>query len=231
MITSYSELPIGKYFAILKVAETEPEELRRNPAILSVLTGQSVDELEELPISTFSGMMRSAGFLVTPPKPGRTRRMYQCGPFSLLPTLDYKRVTTAQYIDFQTFSRDVKDDAQRIVMVLSCLLVPSGHKYCDGYSPEEVQTAIRDHMSVEDAVSLYAFFLRRFVQSTHRLLTSSERMLRRLPRTPKTAGLRAELEATKRKTKELFSSANGGGLPTWTMFQRLSGILGTRYGK
>ena len=128
MIQDYKSLPIGMYLNILAVADNEPVEEMRNPQILSMLTGKSVSELEALPIIDFAALMRRASFLTVPPKPQKARKTYVCGPFELRPVLDYKKITTAQYIDFQTFTKTLSQGEPRMVEILSCFLVPVGHK-------------------------------------------------------------------------------------------------------
>ena len=221
MITNYKNLPIGKYLQILAVTENEPDENQRNPTILSILDGRSVPELENLPILAFAGMMRSAAFLLTPPAPGKTRKTYVCGGFELRPVLDYKRITTAQYVDFQEVLK-TEGDAPNVVEVLSCMLVPAGHDYCDGYDPSEVRAAIREHMNTEDAVSLYSFFFERLLRLTRRLATYSTKALKRLQRPGMEPMVR---EATAMLNRIPLPTA-GDGLPMLTRFRRLSATLG-----
>lgn len=226
MITSYKDLPIGKYLQILAVTETEPDEARRNPAILSILDGRPVEVLEDLPLMEFAGLMHRAGFLVEPPKPEKARKSYVCGQFELVPVLDFKKITTAQYIDFQTFAA-AKGDAPRVVEILSCLLVPKGSRYCDGYDAPEVQAAIRENMSTADAASLYSFFIERLLHLMRPLATFSKRMARRLPRERRVEILTELKTLTSPETLE----AVGDGLRMLTPFQRLSETLGTPSGR
>lgn len=227
MITSYKDLPIGKYLQILAATETEPDEARRNPVILSILDGRSVEELEDSSIVEFAKLMRRAAFLVEPPKAQKTRKTYECGPFSLSPVVDYKKITTAQYIDFQTFAT-MEGKELRLVEVLSCLMVPAGHKYCDGYDPADVQAAIRENMSTEDVVSLYGFFIERLLRSTRRLAIFSKRMARLIPKTPK---MKETLSQLMSLTRPETLQAVGDGLQMLMPFQRLSVILGMPSGE
>lgn len=223
MITSYKQLPIGAYLQILSVTETEPDETMRNPAILSILDGRSVAELEDLPIMEFARLMHQTSFLLTPPAPGKTRKTYECGAFTLSPVLDYKKITTAQYVDFQEVIK-AGGDTPAIPEVLSCMLVPVGHRYCDGYDAAEVRATIRERMSTEDAVSLYSFFFGRFALLTRRLQTYSKKALKRLPKHPETA---AKVTEAQTMLKQMPFPTDGDGLQTLTRFQRLSAILGT----
>ena len=223
MIDSYDKLPVGKYLDCLAVAKDYDGE-DRNLRLLSILSGKSLDELMDRPFVEVGADMKRAAFLAAEPVPGRTRKTYRLGPFELVPTLDYKRITTAQYVDFQGFTKDPGEDG-RVVEVLSCFLVPRGHGYCDGYDPAGVQDAIRGHLSVTDAVSLYAFFFERYRRSMRLTLTSSARVLKRLPETEGTARLR-----TVWTTLATASRIDGDGSRTWTPFRRLSGLIGTQSG-
>lgn len=228
MIKDYKTLPIGKYLQILAVSEGEPVEERRNPKILSILDGRTVEELENIQLVEFAGMMRQAVFLLAPPKAQRTRKTYECGTFRLRPVLDYKKITTAQYVDFQGFSKEPGEDGgPRVVEVLSCFLVPDGHKYCDGYEPGEVQEAIREHMSVEDAMSLYSFFIGRLLHLMRRSVTFLKQTARRLPETPETVTLKAQAKALTATDLQTV----GDGLLTLTPFLKLSAILGMPSGE
>ncbi len=223
MIKNYNDLSIGKYLQILSVTESEPLEEMRNPAILSILDGRSVPELEDLPIVEFSRLMRGGAFLLTPPQPGKTRKTYVCGPFELAPVLDYKKITTAQYVDFQEMLKNA-GDTPAIVEVLSCLLVPVGHKYCRDYDPGEVRAAIREHMSTTDAISLYSFFFERLLLLMRRLATSLRKALRRLPKRTETEPMVTEALT---KLSQIPLQDSGDGSLMLTRFQRLSETLGT----
>ena len=119
------------------------------------------------------------------------------------PTKDFRHIITAQYIDYLSF---VKDAERNVPQILSCFLVPKGCKYNEGYDIVEVQQAIRDCMSVADALALAAFFLRRYVDSIKVSLTFSRRLLRRLKGKEKER-LEERLEALKGLTR------SGDGLP------------------
>lgn len=229
MITNYKDLPIGKYLQILAVTEAEPDEYRRNPAIVSILDGRSVEDLEAAPLVEFAALMRRAAFLTEPPKAQKARKKYECGPFSLVPVLDFKKITTAQYVDFQTFAgMEQADGVPPMVDILSCLMVPEGHKYCDGYDPAEVQAAIREHLSTEDVVSLYSFFIGRLLTLTRRLATFSTRLARL---TPEGSVAREKAERLRKMTGREALRSVGDGLRMSMPFQRLSAILGMPSGK
>lgn len=202
MITSYNSLTVGKYEALLRArADHEGDTNELNLHVLSILTDMTVDQLLDLKVPEFRAMMDRAGFLCTAPRPSEVARQYRFGDLVLVPVTDVRKMTAAQYIDFQNFSNAGEG---RQAELLSCFLVPKGMKYNDGYDILEVQQAIRDFMPVTVALGLLAFFLRRLHRSTISTLRSS---VKKMPKNKQTA-------ETIRMTNRLISSLQSGdGLP------------------
>lgn len=202
MITNYNSLTVGKYEALLRArADHEGDTNELNLHVLSILSDMTVDELLDLKVPEFRAMMDRAGFLCTAPRPSEVARQYRFGDLTLVPVTDVRKMTAAQYIDFQNFSNAGEG---RQAELLSCFLVPKGMKYNDGYDILEVQQAIRDFMPVTVALGLLAFFLRRLHRSTISILRSS---VKRMPKNPQTT---QAIQATNRLIRSL---QNGDGLP------------------
>lgn len=190
IIDSFAALPLGTYLDILAVnADGDRDEVDRQAATLALLTGASERDILNLPIAEYSELAAAARFLGEQPAiPQRIASSYVCGSFRLKPTADLRKVTAAQYIDFQTFA---PEGEARFVELLSVFLVPEGKAYNDGYDVLEVQAAIRADLPVLDALALSAFFLRRFARSMRATETSLYRLAKR-ERNPKR---RAKMEA------------------------------------
>lgn len=174
-IDNYRDLPLGKYEEIIKANDIE-NDIDRQVAVLAILTGLSERELLNLPIAEYSALAAKTAYLQTPvPKVSRPASRYTAGKFTLIPTTDLRKITAAQYIDFQTLA---PQGDKHIVEILSCFLVPEGCKYNDGYDIIEVQTAIREDLSVMDALCLSAFFLKKYAALTRSTRISLEKALR-----------------------------------------------------
>lgn len=164
IIDSYNRLPIGKYQEILEVTHNESlEEIDKQTQILSILTGVAEEEILHLPIGEYKELVAKAAFL----EPEnityhQVPKKYILGGMELYPVRDFRRLETAQYIDFQTYAQDLD---KYLVEYLSVILVPKGHRYNEGYDIIEVQKAIREEMPISDGVSLVAFFLTLFRKS------------------------------------------------------------------
>lgn len=224
-IDTYGRLPLGTYWQILQICKDEGrDELVRQVAIISLLSGLTEDEVLDLPLSEYSSMAARMRFLEeSPATDGKPRKSYSVDGWTLIPVADARRMTAAQYIDFQSFA---KQGAEGVPGLLSCLLVPEGRCYGHGYDPAEIQTAVRDHMSVEDALRLQAFFLASCRRSMADTLSSSVVRVLDLRRP---ARLKAALLRRMWRTRRALLQ-NGAGSRGWTRSARPAAAAGRRSG-
>lgn len=206
IIDNYRKLPIGKYNEIVKLCETEMDEVDRKVKIVGILTGLTDDEVLALPLTDFTECCAKAKFIDLPcPETliPSVSKSYPVGGFNLVPVTDMRKVTTAQYIDFLSFS---KDKEHNIVEMLSCFLVPKGMDYNEGYDILDVHNAIKEEMSVAEVLALLAFFFGSWTRSLHSTLSYSERMARRVKDKEKR-------QMMMERIAELRSTISGGGSP------------------
>lgn len=209
IIQSYKDLSIGDYQDILLLCKDDAlEELDRQVKILSILTKVDEGTLLDLPIQEFKRLTAKMGFLEKelPNRVSRLANSYRIGKFELIPVTDMRKVTTAQYIDFQSFHQAGFEE--HFVEILSCLLVPKGKKYAQEYDIIEVQDAIRKHLNVHDAASLYAFFIFSCRESIRDMLIFSLQETKKIK----------ETEKRERITEQILSQlnllqTNGDGSP------------------
>lgn len=163
MIDSYDKLPLGDYLRIIEISgRSYDEDIERQLDILSILTGKSADELGDLYLPDYKDLVARSSFLEQECNLPDLKETYKVGDFELEYIKDYAKLTTAQYVDFQTF---LAAGTSKLVETLSCLLVPKGHKYNRDYDVLEVQKALRENLMVADALALGAFFLELYVTS------------------------------------------------------------------
>lgn len=212
MIDSFDKLPLGLYLE-LRAIPKDIDETDRTVAVIAILTGQTERDVLNAPIADFREWAARAAFLDQEPPTFRRRvaDAYHLGGFELVPTTDLRKVTTAQYIDFQGFA---PEGEARLPELLSVFLVPRGHKYGDGYDPVDVQQAIRDGMSVTDVLTLAAFFLTSYAK----LIRASRSFLARLARTEKDKAKRERIRTRLQTLETLLETLRlaGDGSPTWT---------------
>ena len=158
MINDYKKLPIGKWLEIRDVQRDEAieDKYTKTVAILSILSDIPEEELYDMKLEDFSKMTGEMAFLMkeVPQVPVCDR--YKLGEYNLVLVRDLKELTASQFIDYQTF---IKDTDKYIVELLSIFLIPKGKKYCKDYDIVDVQKAIRENLSIADAMSVSAFFL------------------------------------------------------------------------
>lgn len=209
IIDSFAALPVGVWLQILAVNKDDTrDEVDKQVGTLALLTGRTERELLNIPIAEYSALARKADFLASvPERLPRAARSYKAGAFTLRAQTDLNKITAAQYIDFQTFA---PEGEARLVELLSVALVPDGCDYNDGtYDLGAVQDAIREGISVEQALSLTAFFLGKFAA----LIVSTRRSLTRMARTERNperrARMRERLADLERAAETLLAAGDG----------------------
>ena len=207
MIDSYKSLPIGDYQKILALCKDDGlEELDRQVKILSILTGIGEDEILDLPIQEFKVMTSRMGFLERdlPTEVTRLEESYRIGRFDLVPVIDMRKISTAQYIDFQSFHQ--AGCKEHFVEILSCILIPKGRKYNQDYDIIEVQDAIRRDLNVHDGASIYAFFMFSCRESIKDILTFSLQETKKIKDKAKKEKIQEQI---RRQMRRLVTSGDG----------------------
>lgn len=164
MIDSYNSMPLGIYQKLVEVAKDkslDPDE--QKTAIVSVLSGKSVEELERMLFAEFRTYADKAGFVLEQPKPSRLKKTYKVGEFTCRLERSAKSLTWGQLKDFKELVKHYNEHPE---WVLSVVLVPVGKEYCEGYKAEELHKAIIDHLPITDVQAITAFFLQTLVRST-----------------------------------------------------------------
>ena len=175
IIDSYNKLTLAQYQEIQAVQKDGSlEDIDKHTRILSILTGVPEDELMHLPITEYTELSAKAKFLTAEGfQAGRMAKKYIIGGMELVPVTDFRKLETAQYIDFQTYAGDLD---KYMAELISVLLVPKGHRYNEGYDIIELQGHIRQEMSVADGATIVGFFLTWCGKSIEDSLNYSKRM-------------------------------------------------------
>lgn len=203
IIDNYRNLPVGKWLEILELSKDENvDALEQQVKTISILTGLTEDEVLDLPIVEYRELASKTKFLEKE-YDGKLQiaKSYGLNGMELIPVKDFNKITTAQYVDYQTFS---KEGDMYLVQTLSTLLVPKGKKYNDGYDMDAVQQAIRDNLSVADVLSLYAFFLTKWVKSIKDSQTYLDKEIKKIPN-------KLMREKLMKQVQEMRSKINGVG--------------------
>ena len=200
MIDNYNTLTLGLYLDIDAVLQSDAEEIDKQVRIIALLDDTTPEAVLALPLKEYSAKAASTDFLRHDCPPISAPSRVISGDFVLIPTKDFTNITTAQYVDFQTFS---KGGTAKLPELISVLLVPEGRNYNDGYDVAQVVRVVRD-LPLPEALGLNAFFFGQLVQSIQASLTSLELAAKSLSKQR-----RAELE---RKAEDLQGLLRGVGL-------------------
>lgn len=167
-ITSYDTLPLGKYQQIITMLKTEKDDITAHAAILAILYDMTENEIMNLPLQEYMDLSESISFLLQPlPKfKARAKDKYVIGDRVLIPTKDIKKFTASQYIDYQVFIKE----GNKMVELVSTLLVPKGCTYGNDYDIADVYEAV-GKMSVTEVAELSAFFLQQYKRLIDHSLT------------------------------------------------------------
>lgn len=199
MVTSYKEMTLQMYEHLSKIAESDTDDIEKQIQMVSVLTGKSVKEVEDLPISVYHDLAKKTVFLMREPAVEQIKsNTVKINERVYVITNDVTKITTAQYIDFQEYMKQGKN----LTNVLSTLLVPKWEKYGEA-DFLEVKKDI-ERLPICTALGLYAFFLQRFAKLIANTLHCSM------------SALKSEEEKT--KAKDLIQwwehlEKNGAGFP------------------
>lgn len=161
----------------------EDEALEININLLSILCDVSVEEIEDLPLTEFSKLVKQTEFLKEMPKV-EIKDNYVINGKKYVLCANVSKMTTAQYIDYQTL---VKNADKNVKELLSVFLIPKGKKYGE-YDLEEVINDIYNYFPITDARAVSFFFTLVLQSLTKATLISLER--------------RTKKELKKTKTKE-----------------------------
>ena len=174
MKTSYEALTLGEYMKIDGILRSDADDIDKQVGIIAILSGKSEDEVLTLPLPDYMAMVDKAEFLKRPYTASRKTakaKRFTIGGREYVPTLNPAKLTTAQYVDFQTFC---KGGISQLPELLGVLLVPAGHAYNDGYDMADVLEDMKG-MPMPMGIDLGAFLLMRWKASMEGMLTSLTR--------------------------------------------------------
>lgn len=206
----YRSLNLGKYQKCREALKAEGEELDKQVKLLAVLGDCTEDDILNLPLSKYQDKLAEISFLTkTPEVNSKCPNKLKLGANEYYVCKNVEKLTTAQYIDYQTYMQN-KDYDMYLANILACFVIPKGHEYCEGYDPLDVIKDINDHMSVETAMSICFFFRQKSLSSIKHTLRSLEWMMRTVRMTNKNKQVKVKVNEALVKMQELQSLLENG---------------------
>ena len=172
---NWSEISIKKFDEIKKeLNKNKNNELEANLALLSSLCDVPIDEIEDLPLNEFSRLLKQTDFMKKMPKVD-IKEKYVINGKKYDVCLNVNKMTTSQYIDYQTFGKDIENNLKNIIAIF---MIPEGKKYGD-YDLDEVIDELYDNMPIADAYSVCFFFTLQLQSLTKATLCYLERKIKK----------------------------------------------------
>ena len=222
MKKSWRDVTIDEYFNLVdRLSDEGLTEYEREVILVSFVTGLDEDKVWDMTIGEFKANQLNTVFM----KEFNVARDCNFKTISLAGEkydvcTDLHNFTVAQYIDFQTFYAQRKDNANILASLLACFIIPRGHGYAEGYDVNDLKMKIINGLDILTAEELLFFFLKRYLLLMRATANYFNWAIRRLKRKGMPTG---ELEARWEEVKK----ATLDGLRSLTTSVGSLGSLGT----
>lgn len=124
--------------------------------LINILFGADALKLKASELNSYVNQLK---FLSTNPPKMKIRSTYKLGQNTYVLKKDLKDFTVCQWIDWNNFLKS-GSDTDNYANLLSVFFIPEGETEYGEYDVEQVRQDINNHLSIADASSLAAFFLR-----------------------------------------------------------------------
>lgn len=207
---NWQQITIEVYDKIIALeceVTTEEQALELNIKLLSILCDVSEDEIINLPLTEFTILVGKTDFLKEMPK-YTVEQYYEIGKGRVFEVqMNLREMTTAQFIDFQTF---VKDKDKNLKHLLACFLLPKGKKYGEDYDIIEVAEYLYKNMSIATARSVMFFFTLQYQALQKVMLNCSIKELKKILKKEKNQETKEKLEQSIQQMTQLKHLINTG---------------------
>lgn len=189
------------------------DNLNANIQLLSILCDCDEDEIASLSRNEFSKLLSQTEFLKSMPK-SKIQDKYIVNGKRYDVFLSLKEMSVAQYIDFQSYSKDKETYFNELLTVF---LIPHGKNYGEGYNVADVAEEVGNYLSIVDAYSILFFFILLYQTLTRVTLDCSLKDMRKMMKKAKTKEEKEKLEmAIAEMTKARDLARNGAGFISLT---------------
>lgn len=205
---NWTQISINDYMELQEILERE-DAVDAEIGIVALLCGVSEDEILDLPLPEYQRLRAEAQFIAQFPEvKNKAPKSITIGDYKYDVITNMRKLTTAQYIDFQTYLKQ-GDDVKNLPYLLSVFIVPKGCKYGDDeYNIDDLAKDIKEYLPVVTAFEMCGFFQKTFLNSIKNTLFYLELKMGK-------AKTEKEKEV-KKAIRELRSAINGGGFTKLT---------------
>lgn len=165
MKKSWRDVTIYEYFNLVdRLSDEGLTEYEREVILVSFVMGVAEDKVWDMTIGEFKANQLNTAFM----KEFNVARDCNFKTISIDGEkydvcTDLHNFTVAQYIDFQTFYAQRKDNANILASLLACFIIPRGYGYAEGYDVNDLKLKIINGLDILTAEELLFFFLKRYL--------------------------------------------------------------------
>lgn len=175
---NWNELTVKKYYEITEIVNTETDPLVLNTRLIDTIWDVNSADLPYVQVINY---INKLDFMKKPYEAKYPKKEYTVQGMKFSPILDLSKITTAQYIDFQTFLK-----AQDYKHILNCLFIKEGEEY----GQNDYSDFLWENMTLDNYSDVLFFFRKSLVTLTDDTLRSSIKTMKKM--------LRKEKDKTKR---------------------------------
>lgn len=208
MIDSYNKLSIGKFIEIQEVDFISMEEIDIQATLIAILNDMTEEEVLELPLNEYKDCARKLKFLAIKPEPkSKIPKSVKLSGKEYTVITDIRKMTAGQYIDYQNYL--THKDNKYLPHILSCFIVPKGEKYGESDLAEIIEI-IKNELPINIALSMSAFFLKKWENLTKGTLTFLVWKMRWMLMKEKNQEVKKKMKMAIKELTTLRSSINNG---------------------
>lgn len=128
----WSNLTLEDKIAIDNVTNSDLDETNRIKSYIYILFNKEIDDI---PLKELDNYLRALNFLNEPLPLGDLKKKYVINGTTYVRTKDINTLTSGQYLDYINYISAKNVEYNKLI---STILIPEGHKYCDGYDTDKV---------------------------------------------------------------------------------------------
>lgn len=163
----WKDLTVKKYYDVLDIMKNSEDDLELTTEIIDCIFNISSADLPYIKLINYCNEIQ---FLSTKYEPKTPKKEYIVNNIKFKPVLDFTKISTAQYVDYQTLYKQENWKA-----LLNCLLVKDGENYGDS----DYSDLLYENLSFTDYADVLFFFLKLLKNLTISTLTYSKKEMKK----------------------------------------------------
>lgn len=178
MIGNYNQLTIKQFLKIKLISELEQDPLHRKVLILSEISGQSVDDIESMPIGDMIEALKGLDKIENLQTDEKIKLKFKVGGRKFIVKWKEQELTSEQFIDVSHFCKDPDKILSNIHNILASVCVERnwygkelGYK---GDKHKEIADLFYNEMKISTAYPIMLFFCKYYKALQRNILTFLE---------------------------------------------------------